>query len=215
MLRLRTLNRFAATLPTLFAGGIGGAGSVSPFDAYLALRELQGELAALSPERDPFEGPKYDHDLPGVVFGELDRKIRPLLRGDIAKRFLQVPFIVEEGVLSAKLTEEHFTQPNGYLLGVRTKMDPTRLGRLVEDQDKFKLMPKTMIRLNIFGVKLTEERHPPMELPSSTDLHYFRLDVGQSQRMWERVQQEKTMALRWVETEPLEYTDVSLYMTVP
>ncbi len=215
LMRLRTLNRFAATLPTLFAGGMGGSGAVSPFDAYLALRELLGELAALSPERDPFEGPKYDHDLPGVVFGELDRKIRPLLRGDIAKRFLQVPFVSDGGVLMAQLADEHFTTPNGYLLGIRTKMDPTRLGKLVEDQDKFKLMPKTMIKLNIFGVKLTEERHPPMELPSATDLHYFRLDVGQSQKMWERVTSEKTMAVRWSELEPMEYTDISLFMTVP
>ncbi|MBS0197463.1 MAG: type VI secretion system baseplate subunit TssK [Planctomycetes bacterium] len=215
LMRLRTLNRFAGTLPTLFAGGPGGAGAISPFDAYLILRELLGELAALSPERDQFEASRYEHDLPGVVFGELDRKIRPLLRGDIAKRFLQVPFVMDGGVLAASLTEEHFTAPNGYFLGVRTKMDPTRLGKLVEDQDKFKLMPKTMIKLNIFGVKLQEERHPPMELPSAVDLHYFRLDAGQSAKMWERVQSEKSMALRWSETDPMEYTDVSLYMTVP
>jgi type VI secretion system protein ImpJ len=214
VMRLRTLNRFAARLPTLVAGGVGGAGSMSPFAAYLELRELQAELAALSPDRDPFEAPKYDHDNPGVLFMELDRKIRPLLKGDVQKRFLQAPFTREGATLNLALTEEHLTQPSGYLIGVRTKMDPTTLAKLVEDQDRFKLMPKSMIKLNIYGVKLVEERHAPMELPSASDLHYFRVDVAQSQKMWERISGEKAMAIRWPENEAFEYQDVSLYMTV-
>jgi type VI secretion system protein ImpJ len=215
LLRLRTLNKFAARLPVLVAGGTTGGGSITPYQAYLELRELQGELAALSPDRDPFEAPRYDHDNPGVVFEELDRRIRPLLRGDIQKKFLQVPFTRQDGVLAATLTDEHLTQPNGYFIGIRTKMDPTQLGKLVEDQDRFKLMPRSMIKLNIYGIKLVEERHPPMEMPSSIDLHYFRVDIGESKKMWERMTGEKAMAIRWPENENFEYQDVSLYMTVP
>ena len=33
--------------------------------------------------------------------------------------------------------------------------------------------------------------------------------------MWERVQGEKAMALRWPENEALEFQEISLYMTVP
>ncbi|MBI1189369.1 MAG: type VI secretion system baseplate subunit TssK [Tepidisphaera sp.] len=215
LLRLRTLSRYAATMPTLAAGGVGGAGTMAPLDAYLMLRELLGELAALSPERDPFDAPKFDHDNPGPVFMELDKKIRPLLRGDVQKRFIQVPFVKDGAAISAALTDEHLTQPNGYFVGIKTKMDPSSLGKLVEDQDKFKLMPKSMIKLNIYGIKLGEDRHPPLELPSSVDLHYFRVDVGASQKMWERVAGEKAMSIRWPELEPLDYQDVSLYMTLP
>ncbi len=215
LMRLRTLNRFAATLPTLVAGGVGGSGTMAPVAAYLALRELLGELAALAPDRDPFEAPKYDHDNPGVVFAELDQKIRPLLRGDIARRFMQVPFVRDGQHLAATLTEEHLTQANGYYIGIRTKTDVTKLVALVEDQDRFKVMPKSMVKLNIYGVKLGWERVPPLELPGAVDLHYFKLDLGQSQKMWERVTGEKGIAVRWPELEPLEYTDVSLYMTVP
>ena len=215
IMRLSTLNRFAGRLPSLFAG-TAGAGAIPPFEAYMQLRELQGELAALAPDRDPFEAPKYDHDMPGVVFTELDRRIRPLLRAETRGRFLQVPFTKDTaGVLSAVVTEEQFAQANGFYLAIKTKMDATVLGRLVEDQDKFKLMPKTMIKLNIFGAKLVEERHQPLELPSSNDLHYFRVDVGQSQKMWERIIQEKQLALRWSDLEPVEYTEISLYMTIP
>lgn len=215
LMRLQTLNRFAARLPTLFAGGVGGEGTISPFDAYLELRELQGELAALSPDRDPFEAPKYDHDQPGVVFPDLEKRIRPLLRSDTKGRYIQVPFIKDGNYLAATMTDEHFQQANGFYIAFKTKMERKQLALLVEDQDKFKLMPKSMIKLNIFGVKLEEDSHQPLELPSSTDLHYYRIDLKQSQKMWERVQQEKSMALRWSELETLDYSDISLYMTVP
>jgi hypothetical protein len=33
--------------------------------------------------------------------------------------------------------------------------------------------------------------------------------------MWERIVQEKSIALRWSDQEPMEYTDISLYLTVP
>jgi len=215
ILRLRTLSRFAATLPTLAAGGIGNAGTMSPLQAYLILRELLGELAALSPDRDPFEGPRYDHENPGPVFLELDRKIRPLLRGDVQKRFLQVSFVKDGPAIAAAITDEHLSGPNGYFVGIKTKMDPGVLAKLVEDQDKFKLMPKSMVKLNIYGIKLVEDRHPPLELPSASDLHYFRVELAQSQKMWERAAAEKSLAIRWPELEPLDYQDVSLYMTMP
>lgn len=215
VMRLRTLNKFAAILPPLAAGGVGGAGTMSPYDAYLLLRELQSELAALTPERDPFDAPKYDHDNPGTVFFELDKRIRPLLRGDVQKRFLQVPFVKDGAHLVAALTDEHLTQPNGWYIGVKTKMDATKLVALVEDQDRFKVMPKSMIKLNIFGIKMGWERVPPMELPGAVDLHYFKMDLAASQKMWERASGEKALAIRWSELEPIDYQDISLYMTVP
>lgn len=210
MLRLRTLNKAASRLPSIIASP-----ATSPFDAYLELREILGDLAALSPDRDPFDAPKYDHDNPGPAFMDLDEKIRRLAQGEVRGVFLQIPFVKDGTTLAATLTEEHLTQPNGYFLGIRTKMDPTVLGRLAEDADKFKLMPKSMVRLNIYGLKLQEERHPPLNFPSAMDLHYFRVVVGESQRMWERVVQEKALAIRWAEGEPFEYQDIQLYMSVP
>ncbi len=215
LLRLRTLGRFAGSLPTLVNGGVGGPISVTPLEVYLELRELLGELAALSPDRDPFESSAYDHDNPWPVFDELDRKIRSVLRGGLRKRYMQAPFTQEAGVLVATLADEHIKDANGYLLGIKTKMDPTKLATLVEDGDKFKLMPRSMAKLNVYGVKLEEERHAPMELPSATDLHYFRLQIGESQKMWDRAVQEKSIAIKWPEADAFEYTDVQLYMTTP
>jgi len=211
LMRLRTLNRYSARLPSLVL-----APHMTPFAMYLELRELLGELAALHPDRDEFESAPYDHDNLFPVFKELSVKIRSLLRGAVAPSFVKVAFQDVAGVLTATLTEEQFTQPNAYFLGVRTKLDPTALGRLVEDGDKFKLMPQSLATRAIRGIELKEERHPPLELPAQSDLHYFRLDRAASARMWQQIQAEKAAIVRWTGAE-LDLSDVSftLYMTIP
>src|SRR5690606_17947170 len=70
MLRLKTLNRFAGRLPSLVV-----APGISPFDMYLELRELLGELTSLQPDRDAFDVPAYDHDSPAVPFMDLLQKV--------------------------------------------------------------------------------------------------------------------------------------------
>ena len=211
LLRLRTLNRFSGRLPSLVL-----ANGVTPFTMYLELRELLGELSALHPDRDEFECAAYNHEDPYLCFKELSTKIRSFLRGAVAPSYLKLPFKEVSGLLSATLAEEHFTQPNAYFLGVKTKLDPTVLARYVEDGDKFKLMPQSLSMRAIRGIELKEERHPPLELPAQSDLHYFRLDRATSARMWEQVRLEKTAIVRWTGSE-LDWTDTTftLYMTVP
>jgi len=171
LMRLRTLNRFSGRLPSLIA-----APNVSPFSIYVEFRELLGELAALHPDRDEFDAALYDHDNPLPAFRDLSAKIRSHLRGAVAPSYLKVVFSETGGVLLATLAPEHFTQPNAYFLGIKTKLDPTVLGRYVEDGDKFKLMPQSLATRAIRGIALKEERHPPLELPAQSDLHYFRID---------------------------------------
>ncbi len=207
MLRLRTLNKYSARLPSLVQ-----APAVTPFDAYLELRELLGELAALQPDRDQFEVSRYNHDNPAVAFNELSAKIRSLLQGAVAASFMKVPFTEEEGFLAAELTDEQLSRPNEYFLGINSKEDPRALAKLVEDGGRFKLMVWSMKDKRIFGVKLAEERHPPLELPAAGDLHYFRLMRTDSKRMWDMIIQEKKMAIQWIGNEGADY-EIKLYMT--
>jgi hypothetical protein len=114
----------------------------------------------------------------------------------------------------AYFEEDHFSRPNEYFLGIRTKEDPRGLARLVEDADKFKLMAKSLAARAIWGVRLEEERHPPLTLPSEVGLHYFRLLRAESARMWERIQDEMAMAIRWPGMETSDFK-IALYMTIP
>jgi type VI secretion system protein ImpJ len=209
IMRLRTLNAYAGRLPHMVP-----APNLSPFEIYLELRGLLGELTALSPDRDLYEVPPYDHDNPLVCFSDLCTKIRGLLRGTVAPSFIKVDLNREGKLMVAELTEEHLTRPNEYFLGIKTQQDPRMLGRLVEDADKFKLMARTLAHQRIWGIRLAEERHPPLELPAATDLHYFRLMRADSTRMWERIKQEKSVAVRWEGIEASDF-ELALYMTVP
>jgi hypothetical protein len=46
-------------------------------------------------------------------------------------------------------------------------------------------------------------------------LNYFRLQRSESKSMWDRISQEKKIAIRWPENETFEFAEVSLFMTVP
>jgi type VI secretion system ImpJ/VasE family protein len=212
LMRLRTLNRYSARMRPLFEAPVA-----TPFDLYLELRELLGELAALYPNRDAeFESSPYQHTELFECFHDLREKIRPLLRGVVAPSYLKLSFKDVGGVLTANFADEHFTQPSGYFLGIKSKLSPSALTRYVEDGDKFKLMPQSLATRAIRGVQLKEERDAPRELPGAADLHYFRLECASSARMWQQIQTEKTAAIRWADSQ-LDWADATftLYMTVP
>jgi len=209
MLRLRTLNGFGGRL-----GPLAAAPSISPFQMYLEWRQLLGELAALQPGRDMYEVPPYDHDNPAPAFQELERKIRGLLRGMVTEPWWKVDFAQEEKLLVASFEEKHLTVPNEYFLAIQTREDPRALAQLVEDADKFKFMARNMANQRVWGIKLAEERHPPLGLPAQTGLHYFRLLRADSARMWDRITSEKAAAIRWPGMDRADFR-ISLYMTVP
>lgn len=217
LMNLRTLNRFSGRLPALLQAPV-----VTPFSFYLELRELLGELAALHPDRDEFECAAYRHDDQFLCFRELTDKIRRFLGEGPTPSFLKLPFKDIGGMLTANFSPEHFSKPNAYFLGIKTKLDSRRLAAYVESPDspttpdKFKLMPLSYATRAVRGVVLKEERQVPLELPAATDLHYFRLDRGGSARMWQQIETEKAAVVRWTGSE-LDWSDASftLYMTVP
>ena len=92
-------------------------------------------------------------------------------------------------------------------------MDSASLVKLVEDIDRFKLMPESLISKRIFGVRLREERNVPLELPTQTGLHYFRLNRSENDR-WEGIRNEATAAIHWPNVESSDFK-LTLYMTVP
>lgn len=212
LLRLRTLNRWGALLDSV-NGVLGG---IPPFEIYLYLRQLLAELAALHPDRDLFDVPAYDHEDPLAGFDELARRIRTLLQGTVAAKFLKVSFAREEelGCMCAVLDDEALSRPNEYYLAIKTKMDPKQLASLVEDRDRFKLMPRSLARQRVYGIKLAYEPYPPVELPAEIGLCYFRLMRHESGRMWERTVQEKAVAATWPDAESSDFR-LTLTMPVP
>lgn len=210
VLRLRTLNRFSARLSSLLT-----AGAITPFEWYLELRTLHGELASLHPDKDDFELPEYRHENLFNAFDTLNTKIRDLLRGVVTAAFIKLEFKkAADGSIEAAFTDDHFTKPVEYYLGIKSKEDPRAIARLVEDGNQFKFMPKSMATRAIRGVDLKEERFPPMQLPAQAGLSYFRLNRAESGRVWQQIQLEKSAVLRWPDMEKSDF-QITLYMTLP
>ena len=211
VMRLRTLNRFAGRLPLLVQ-----APHVTPLNVYLELRDLLGELAALHADRDPFEAAPYDHDAPAESLRQLVGRIQPLLMRE-RQPLTHVPFQREQGRLIARLEEGHLSRASQFLLCVRTRDEPRKLANLVEDRNRFKLMAASRADEMIFGIRLKEERDPPVELPASSDRHYFRLlwhDDPSSEQMWQQAREDLALALWWHELEESDY-EIALFMTLP
>jgi len=212
VLRLRTLNRYSVQLASLIAI----PGRVTPFQFYIILRELLGELAALRPDRDQFDIGAYDHDNPSVVFNELSNRIRGLLKGAVLAKYIKISLSLdnEEQLFTATLTEEALTLPNEYFLAIKTKQDPSELAELVLDRDRFKLMPRSLANQRVFGIQLARELYPPVELPAQVGMHYFRVMRSESARLWDRIQQERSIVVRWPNSGTSDF-EITLYMTIP
>ncbi len=209
LMRLRTLNRFAARLGALLV-----APGVAPFDWYLELRDMHAELAALHPDRDEANLPDYDHERIFPVFEQLDQKIRGFLRGVVSASYTKLDFTREAGMFGATFTDENFTKPVEYFIGVRSKLDPREVTRMVEDADRFKFMPRSMATRAVRGVVLKEERIPPLQLPAQNGLTYFRVNRTESTRVWAQLQVEKFGVLRWPDADSSDF-EITLYMTLP
>jgi predicted component of type VI protein secretion system len=210
-MRLATLNRFCASLPSHIEEG-----AITPFQFYLELRELLGELLALHPAEGLFECRSYSHLDPLPGFKELDHKIRAEIRVSRAAEPLRAAFVGDPGLLRATLEPQHFEKPTGYFLGIKTKVDRTRLALYMTDGNKFKLMPRSLELAAVFGMELKEENVPPLELPAQSDLHYFRVLPASNQRRWDQIKQDKAISLVWNKTD-LDLSDAAftLFMTLP
>jgi predicted component of type VI protein secretion system len=209
-MRLATLNRFCSSLPSVVEEG-----GVTPFTLYLKLRELLGELLALNPVEKLFDCEPYVHLDPLPCFRELDRKIRGEIRVARAAEPLKVIFSGSPGLLRAALEPQHFERPTGYFLGIKSRADRTKLALYVSDGNKFKMMPRSMEQVAIFGIELKEEAYPPLELPGQSDLRYFRLAPTSNQRRWDQIRADKAISLVWNNAEfDLADAIFTLYMTL-
>src|SRR5215469_16929336 len=208
--RLSALNRYCAAWSDVIEEG-----NIPPFAVYQELRAFLGELLALHPADKLFDCQPYNHMDPLPAFRELDRKIREEIRVARAAEPLRVAFAGTPGLLRATLEPQHFERPTGYYLGVKTRTDRTKLATYLNDGNKFKLMPRSMEQVAIFGVELKDEHSPPLELPGQSDLHYFRLMPTTNQRRWDQVKQDKGISLVWNNSEfDLSDAAFTLYMTL-
>jgi len=209
-LRLQCLSRYAARFNHCTQDPV-----LTPFAFYRELRDLLADLSPLRPELGVFEVASYSHDDPAPCLRELLRLVRQALQGQVVEAFAKVDFAKRGNRFFAVLRPEHFDLPTAYYLAIRSKQDSRAVVTLVEDADRFKLLPKSMQEAAIFGIGLSVDHAPPVELPSpGKGLLYFRLAPSERARLWAKIREEKELVIDGPSEAMADFT-ISLCMLLP
>ncbi|MDO5532761.1 type VI secretion system baseplate subunit TssK [Sutterella sp.] len=192
MLELLALNRFEAKL-----GGELVAGRETPWQLYVELRTLLGELSALQPLSKCDDVPAYRHLDPMPAFSEILTRIRALLLIEGAAGYVKADFHASAaGFLEAELSGEALLKGDACYLAVKTSLNDSREAvRQIETGDKFRLIDPENRTSRVRGVKLTEMRYPPRYLPVLPHTVWFRLETESSEYIWNRITNSRSAAI--------------------
>ncbi len=212
LFRLTALNRFSASLPSLVR-----APRITPFQMYLELRELLGELSVLQPE-DPFDAVEYNHDNLALPFKDLAERIRAYLEGGAESRVDKFELLRENKAFIARgIPQDKFAYPD-YYLAIETSEDRAKVADLVQNSIRFKMLPASVVnKVAQRGVRLVPEHNLPGVLPPSAGgLSYFRVmrNDETSEKWWEQIKAEGAVGVTWLGME-LPDVRITLYAMQP
>ncbi|MDR2663466.1 MAG: type VI secretion system baseplate subunit TssK [Treponema sp.] len=207
---LRTLNYYDTRLSSLLVDGF-----ITPFTLYLELASFLAELMSLNPRNGIREIRRYDHDDSLPVFAELLKDIRSFIRSEGGAGYVKLNFTPIEGgnYLSAGIKTEDIAEVNEMYLAVKTAADADEVIRALEQGDTFKLINPNAKSLRIRGMKLTGMRYPPRFLPVLEGTLWFRLDFGESAKVWRDMCEEKGMVIDYAR-DLFPGLETSLFITV-
>ena len=210
VLRLKTLSVYEQRISSLMASG-----NTSPFDIYLELSSLLLELAAYDPINSIRGIRRYDHDDSAPIFLELIKDIRSFILREGSVDYIRLDFKpLEEGryLYTAIKPEEIFRTESAYL-ALKSSGEKDAAVKAVEEGDTFKLINPQSKQLRIRGIKLSEEPYPPRFLPVLPNTLWFKLDLGESSRVWREITDEGGMVVDYVAS-IFPGLELSLYLKV-
>ena len=219
IMRLRTLNRFCNRLAALIEAGTAGR-EVSPFNLYLELCELHGELSALRLDLKTadYDLERYDHNDPGTCFDDIYLKIITLLPSADEEKPLTVEFRREGPHFVADLTADHFTMPNYYYLSIRVPLDRDHVSEHVKNPTKFTFTSPGRADRMIPGLNLRLIEWSVPGLLRAPDVHYFLLELLKSPAViWDEIRRDAKMSITSIEDTEVNLSTAQfvLYMTLP
>ena len=208
-MRLGALTRAATRLKTLLV-----APGVTPFVLYLEFVSLLADLSAFSPDSDVLADCAYEHDNLLPVFAALHARIKSSLKATTPASSLRVDFKKTDACYSAQLSEAHLKNPSEYYLVIRTKQESRVVTELVEDRNRFKLMPPSQLGAARYGIELKREEIPPPHLNVPRGALLFRLVRSSNPERWKSIEDEKSITAFWREHRASDF-ELVLQMTLP
>lgn len=195
ILQLQALKTY---LPSLT--GYLTAELISPFDLFIILKSLLGNLEALNPTRDRSNIGEYNHIDCAPMFMDVFTDIRSLIVAEGVSSYIKLDFKLLENrdsAASITLKDDHIIAAEEYFLAIHTSGNPRNVISAIEAGDNMKLVNPSAGALRIRGLKLIEMRYPPRFLPALQDTLWFKLDKQESIRVWDAICSERGMILDW------------------
>jgi type VI secretion system protein ImpJ len=194
--QLRALNEAYAVLTILaFAEG------VHPFEAYLELCRLVGQLSIFSDKRRPPELPHYDHDDLGRCFYQVKKYLDALLNLIIEPDWVQRPFRGAALRLQVPLEPAWLEPAWQMFVGVHTSLPPEQCVNLLTTPGQLDMKIGSSDRVDAIydygqaGLKFVH-RAQPRVLPVLAGLIYFQVDRDSQANEWQHVRKSLTLAIR-------------------
>lgn len=213
LLALRTLNRYVPLLTQY-----SEAGRVHPWQVYLGLRQLIGEMTTfsegISATGETGTGevriPPYDHTDLGHCFTAAHDLVGKLLDGITVGPEHLINLTYFEPYFICEIPPHVFSGDNVFWLIVRTSKDARDVTNAMDNL--VKLGPSstisTLLARSVPGIPLEYYSAPPPGLPRRSHSYYYRIEHRSPQ--WDEVLKSQMLSLYWVD--PPE--DVSVEIVV-
>lgn len=197
IIKLQAVNRSTAVLEQL-----SRVPDTHPYDAYIELSRVVGELAIFSDDRVTPDLPAYDHVNLNACFSAVLDNIRALLGAQVAVPYDTLRFepdTEQDGIFYVLLPEEWLERNPLFYLGVEIDQPQEQAADLVQAGVKL-LAPEdleSVLQGVLPGVALDPVRLPPTSFPKRKGLHFFRINTeGESREYWLHViQARKAMVM--------------------
>jgi type VI secretion system protein ImpJ len=189
MLKLKVANGFVVVLRQLI-----NTPRLHPYNLYLELCRMAGELAVFDGTREAPDLPVYDHDQLGICFFELSDQLERLLDSIVPTAYVRKPFEMLQNQLQCSLDEEWLSRDMDLYLGIESDYDEEQvLGKvrgikLAATGDVARIDQRRLP-----GLRLQAVRRVPAGLPDRGGSHYFR--IKREGELWEGVQRDQNLAV--------------------
>ncbi|MBN2447776.1 MAG: type VI secretion system baseplate subunit TssK [Phycisphaerae bacterium] len=222
LLRLHALNAATAEYRALMQCPL-----LHPYDVFVMLARLIGQIAIFHDDHVPGPLPAYDHDQPAVALDQARRRLLVLLDALRPMAYIERPFARtkdERGRdgLEVELDRSWIDQNLDMYVGLHSdEMDINEVQQHVYGTLDMKLAsPKRSPRIHniaVRGLRLQIKAVPAGTLPRRTALHYFRVDktIGPDRTdYWQECEQERgiRMSIREGQMATMEKYKPTLYV---
>lgn len=190
-LRLSSLNSKGIYLSKLIS-----LQNITPFEIYLRLAELIGDLVIIAPDFDLFSQlPDYDHDNIYDCLIKVKCIIEKLLSHPVYIQLYNKESLayIEKNLYEMDMSASSSIDINDYYIGIYINRPSNEIISIVESGDSFKVLPPSLSRGKaIPGIKLEHQHVLPNGFPKSPGLYYFRFTASEREDfIWEKIINEK------------------------